>query len=636
VARRIAKRKALASAFLLLVAALVVGGVILASGLRRQAAERRLGRQKIEEADRFWADEDWARAKTCYSEAQGLLKSLPDQAARRAAECDRRLESQRITSQFGKKYGGDLDYVRRYLDEAATGSAWAEAVRNAWSVCDRIVREAPDWPQAWTERGRAAAAAGRFEDAIADYTKALDLNAGYSPARLDRALAYLDLAMLQIIRRRTGDSGAEARAQEWIRKGADDLRDGARLGWNLDRELLELVPAFEALARGDYEAVRSVRVSGVRSAKRIAMRIRGDSLLFNRDLTGAEAAYTQALEAGGTRGILHMLRAHVRRTLGRLAEALRDCDQAVAALPDESSSWSYRSVVRYHAGDFAGALADAEEVVQRVPDHSDAWSIIGAAKQKLGDPRGAIDACDRAIQLDATNAQAYNNRAFARADVGDLPGAIEDCRVAVELSQGDARAWLGLGELQCQAKDFAGALTSLSRAIEGDPSIAEAWGWRAFAHDRLGDPSSAVRDYTEAIRLDPTLPNVHRNRGENRLELHDWPGAEEDFTVAAAIDERDPVPFLYRGFARRARGLYLLAAPDFERAIALHPYLADGYGNRGWNRVALADLESGGAKTDLLRAAVVDLERFLALAPPEDPGVPHVRRLLEDTRRRLR
>jgi tetratricopeptide (TPR) repeat protein len=65
---------------------------------------------------------------------------------------------------------------------------------------------------------------------------------------------------------------------------------------------------------------------------------------------------------------LHYLRGEVAASVGDLAGAERQYDEAVAADPQLAAARAARAVLRYRRGDRDGALADLDAAIRLAPD----------------------------------------------------------------------------------------------------------------------------------------------------------------------------------------------------------------------------------------------------------------------------
>jgi predicted aspartyl protease/regulator of sirC expression with transglutaminase-like and TPR domain len=232
---------------------------------------------------------------------------------------------------------------------------------------------------------RAAAFATRFDypAALADFTRAVELEPGNPQHYLDRA----------IVRLRTGG----------LTLGLADLNESLRLKPDnaaalATRAELYLSLKDEGRARADFEA---------------AARLEPDTWLrwgaaYQRQerYDDAIAAYSEWLSKNPKSERIDVAlngRCWARAILSKdLEMALADCNAALKARPGVSSYLDSRGLVRLRMGRTAEAIADYDAALRAQP--AAAWTLYarGVAKQRKGDKTGGDADIAAAVKLDAT------------------------------------------------------------------------------------------------------------------------------------------------------------------------------------------------------------------------------------------
>jgi len=149
---------------------------------------------------------------------------------------------------------------------------------------------------------------------------------------------------------------------------------------------------------------------------------------------------------------LHLL-GEVCFAQGRLDEAVRLYDRALAIRPGDAALHYNRGNIQHALGRYEDALRSFDATVARAPDSAVSHYNRGNALRALGRDADALAAYDRAIALDAANADAHLNRGNAlRALERDAEAVLSyDQAIALRPDHADAhwnRAWalLALGE----------------------------------------------------------------------------------------------------------------------------------------------------------------------------------------------
>jgi tetratricopeptide (TPR) repeat protein len=271
------------------------------------------------------------------------------------------------------------------------GSARAELGDFAGAIADhtRAIELQPAAPSPYFNRGNARFRSGDFPGAVADYNAAILLDPDSVDAHRNRALA---LRFAAASTSRDEDTGGEPAAP------ATPLDEAA---------LARAVASFDA---GDY----------------------GGAIEQLDALVEGEQGYPTVLLA---RGLAHYHR-------GNIPAALSDLDAAVALDPDLAPAWAYRAAIRLVLGDARSALADCSRAVELDPQLVDAWITRGAAHHNLGHSDQALADLDRAVALDPSNPKAHFNRAMVRLLTGDRDRGCRELREALALGSAEAEAAL--------------------------------------------------------------------------------------------------------------------------------------------------------------------------------------------------
>jgi len=144
------------------------------------------------------------------------------------------------------------------------------------------------------------------------------------------------------------------------------------------------------------------------------------------DFEGAKRDFTTAIALGGEQIAWPLaLRARLHFDMGNTAEALKDADAAVQAMPSEAMAYVSRSHLRFFVGDTRGALDDLDEA-RRLRPHlavAEAWRgfilTFGEAREE------ALGALRRAVELDPENSVSPALWLFALTGEGE---SVSRCR----------------------------------------------------------------------------------------------------------------------------------------------------------------------------------------------------------------
>jgi tetratricopeptide (TPR) repeat protein len=466
------------------------------------------------------------------------------------------------------------------------GKAHALLGEYARAVADftRVLQLDPGNVRALADRAAAAGEVGQRDRALADYTEALrrEPSAGLY---VDRGLVH---AALDDWEQAAADF-TEAIALDAASPAPYLLRGNARCELDdLDGALAD----FGEALRLDPQSATAYYNRGNVHARR------GEYAL-------ALADYGRALEIDPTPAAAWFNRGNAHAASGAWAEALADYDEALRLEPDDAAVHTNRGNARGSLGDLEGALADYTRALELEP--GDVLTLCNRANTyaRAGDLGRAVADYTEALNRDPANSRAYNARGSLHAERGDHEQAVRDCTQAIQLDPDFARAYHNRGNSHAARGELDEAIADFSEAVRLDPGYVSAWYNRGNAHAERGDHPAAVADYTEALRLDPSHAGALNNRGNSYHRLGDDDRALADFTAALALDANFGLPYFNRANIHCRRGDWPAALADYTAAIALDPADLAGYHSRGRVHAQLGRYEE----------AVADNLEALRLAP---------------------
>jgi tetratricopeptide (TPR) repeat protein len=280
------------------------------------------------------------------------------------------------------------------LDEASAITGAAEAYfRLGWLYSlplpdfeqaianyDRAIDLNPAYTIAYNNRGNAHKALQDYQRAIADYDRAIDLNPQYAIAYNNRGNAY--------------------RA----------LQDYQRAITDYDRAI-DLNPEY---------------------AK--AYNNRGIAYKDLQDYQQAIADYDRAIDLNPQYAEAYGNRGNAYKALQDYQRAIQDYDQVLALNPQDAKAYNNRGNTYKALQDYQQAIADYDRAIDLNPEYALAYNNRGNTYSALQDYQRAIADYDRAIALDPEYAVAYDNRGDAYKALQDYQRAVQDYAYAAELA----------------------------------------------------------------------------------------------------------------------------------------------------------------------------------------------------------
>ena len=256
-----------------------------------------------------------------------------------------------------------------------------------------------------------------------------------------------------------------------------------------------LLPVREALARGDLaEAVRHAERAYGRRDLHLAEQI---CRLIVRAQPGAIPAvnllalitaqtgrateslhlFEQIALSGVTDPALYLNWGNVLRGMGRVPEALKRYEQALALRADFAEAHNARGAALLMLKDTAAALACFERALTLQPGSAEALGNRAAARIALRQHVEALQDCERALALQPADAHAHFNRAICLRGLNRPEDALASCERTLALTPGH----VGANSLKSQL------LILLGRYEEG---------WRLHEWRWRGRQKVALRHFT--------------------------------------------------------------------------------------------------------------------------------------------
>lgn len=300
--------------------------------------------------------------------------------------------------------------------------------------CSAAIERNPFVTDCYQVRGMTRMRLGMFDEAIADYRKALSLdpeNQGLwhnlalcygHTERLDAAVGVLDtlhhiapsytpaLNIRAQVHIQQGDTTA---AYEDIRESmAIDKYDAAVYSM---RAILSLQQSRYADAEEDLTYAIHLMPSSGDYVNRALARYHQDNL------RGAMADYDLALDLDKNSFLAHYNRGLLRAQVGDDNRAIEDFDFVIAQEPDNTIAVFNRALLRQKTGDYQGAEEDLTTVLDVYPDFLYGYECRADVRQRLGKRKQSEE--DRLVvlkaQLDAFGGGGNNNDRADRHDADE-------------------------------------------------------------------------------------------------------------------------------------------------------------------------------------------------------------------------
>jgi tetratricopeptide (TPR) repeat protein len=299
------------------------------------------------------------------------------------------------------------------------------------------------------------------------------------------------------------------------------------------------------------------------------------------------------------------------------------------AAPDETSEPSRGGSVAegellIEKGDFEGAKAVFEGIVAKQPDNAKAHYYLGLAKRNLGDSDGAVKHYESAVNLDAKLMNAHINLGLLMLEKGDFDRAESELAIYLEASPDDADAHFNFGLVMEAKGDAAKAREHYEKAMSLNPEDASPLFGLGDLERSAGNLKAALEWYRKAKALDPEMPELAFIEGQTLLEMKKKDEACLAFYRLTEMSDLDRILISKAG--------QLIAQKDPDCAIKLYKGAISADDSFAAAHFYLANTL---AREKQFEEAKTHYERFLEIAPPDDPAAEQAKKRIEGCNKAL-
>lgn len=201
---------------------------------------------------------------------------------------------------------------------------------------------------------------------------------------------------------------------------------------------------------------------------------RGEAYWTNNNLEAAIEAYTKAIELDPTNALAYAGRAMVFDKQQQYDRAIADSSKAIALEPLFAEAYNVRGIAHGAKQQADRALADYTKALELYPKFVHALSNLCFAYEQRQQYDRAIAYCNKAIEIDPKFANAYTNRGVIHMRRGQADRAFTDFSKVVELKPKDANALSNRGVAFHARGDRTRAIADFRLALQLDPKHKDA------------------------------------------------------------------------------------------------------------------------------------------------------------------
>lgn len=382
--------------------------------------------------------------------------------------------------------------LEAYETALVRAKIWRELGDAARAIekCNAAIQHAPGgYKYAYMFRGTLHAETLNYDQAIADFTRAIKIDHHASDAYADRARVLL-------------------------------------LAGRPEKALTDLSRAIE-----------------IEPNSALAHFNRGIALEKLGEKEKAYDAYSQALKNAPGFAPAYVARASLALILvsriGKYEWVLPDLDEAIRLDPGLACAYMIRGHIWNSKSEFRKALDDFDKAIELDPNQIDSFCGRGLVWGALKEHQKAADDLSAVIRINPNQDGPLDNRARAWSSLGEQEKAIADLNRLIGLHPHRATWRLRRGMTRIAAGDFARAAYELDAIILIDRSNPTAHYLRGVVAFELGDFDRAIADASVADAFGYPDAPVFRLRGDAWLAKLDCEKAAANYDWAAMQDPPD-------------------------------------------------------------------------------------------------
>lgn len=260
---------------------------------------------------------------------------------------------------------------------------------------------------------------------------------------------------------------------------------------------------------------------------------RGNIYLNQQKGELAIADYTKVVEADPAYADAWFNRAVAYKQLGKYEQALADYNKYIQLYPKDFDAYNNRGHVYFVQEKYDDAIVEYTKAIELAPKVSISYVFRGNCYGRKDQVENAVRDHTKAIEVDPKQIDGYLQRGHIFYRTKMLAEANKDYSKVVEIDPKSATGYLYLGFIHHDKQHFQEAITNYNKAIELDPKNMYAWQNRAEAFEAIGNSKQADLDRKKFADLGGQL---NASGGSTRKSI--YPLGTFDPALAKAALER--------------------------------------------------------------------------------------------------
>lgn len=196
----------------------------------------------------------------------------------------------------------------------------------------------------------------------------------------------------------------------------------------------------------------------------------------------------------------YVLRGKVLSQMGNGSDSIKDFDKALS-FDKAYNTYAERGRAYHNDGQYDKAIQDYDRVLVEQPNDGNTWYNRGLSNKGREQWRAAVEDFSKSLSLIPNDASTLLERGRCKVFIPDYRGAIDDISKSLDVNPDNCDARYERAELNLKLKLPEAALQDLNTAISKGKAVPQWYALRALAQARLGDFNKANLDLQSSDSL---------------------------------------------------------------------------------------------------------------------------------------
>jgi tetratricopeptide (TPR) repeat protein len=302
---------------------------------------------------------------------------------------------------------------------------------------------------------------------------------------------------------------------------------------------------------------------------------KGVSLAILGKKEQAIACFDKALEINPNYAMAWSEKGLSLRYLDRKKEAIECYNKALEINPNYAKVWSDKGAILADLGKYEEAIECFDKALEEKPNDLGSLYRIGICFSKLQRYKDSIQFFDKCLDINRNDTSALYFALYWKgvslASIGNHKEAIECFDKALMIDQNSVEVLRTKALSLTSIGNNKDAIESLNKALKKNPNDIESLYGKGVCLGILGNHKEAIECFDQAIRIDQNSSKVWKAKASSFGYLGNNKEASECFDQAIRIDPNDVGAWYGKGMALDYLGEYNESIKCYDRALQIDP-----------------------------------------------------------------